>query len=40
MENLKQFDYDRAVAAAEKEFMQAHESEAAFVRDFGGLDST
>ena len=40
LEMLKQFDYDRAVAAAEKEFLRAQEIEAAFFRDFGGLDST
>jgi hypothetical protein len=39
-EMLKRFDSDQAVAAAEKEFAQAQEIEAAFVRDFDGLDST
>jgi hypothetical protein len=37
---LKRFDNDRAVAAAENEFEQAQEIEAAFVKDFRGLDAT
>ena len=39
-EMLKRFDNDQAVAAAEKEFVQAQEIEAAFAKDFDGLDST
>jgi hypothetical protein len=39
-EMLKRFDNNQAVAAAEKEFKQAQEIEAVFVRDFDGLDST
>ena len=38
-EMLKRFDNDQAVAAAEKEFEQAQEIEAAFNKDFDGLDS-
>ena len=38
-EMLKRFDNDQAVAAAEKEFNEAQEIEAAFDRDFDGLDS-
>ena len=38
-EMLKRFDNDQAVAAAEKEFEQAQEIEAAFDRDFDGLDA-
>jgi hypothetical protein len=37
---LKRFDNDQAVAAAENEFALAQEIEAAFVKDFDGLDST
>jgi hypothetical protein len=36
---LKRFNQDQAVAAAEKEFLQAQEIETAFARDFDGLDS-
>jgi hypothetical protein len=39
IEMLKRFDHDQAVAGAEKEFLQAQEIEAAFARDFDGLDS-
>ena len=39
-EMLKRFDNGQAVAAAEKEFEQAQGIEAAFVKDFGGLDAT
>jgi hypothetical protein len=38
-EMLKRFDYDQAVAAAEKEFNEAQEIEAAFDRYFDGLDA-
>jgi hypothetical protein len=40
VEMLKGFDNDQAVAGAEKEFEQAQEIEAAFVKDFAGLDAT
>lgn len=40
VEMLKRFDNDQAVAAAEKEFEQAQEIEAAFAKDFAGLDAT
>ena len=39
-EILKGFENDQAVAAAEKEFNEAQEIEAAFDRDFDGLDAT
>jgi hypothetical protein len=39
IEMLKRFNNDQAVAAAEKEFKQAQEIEAAFMREFGVLDS-
>jgi len=37
---LKRFENDQAVAPAEKEFNEAQEIEAAFDRDFDGLDAT
>jgi hypothetical protein len=40
VEMLKRFHNDQAVAAAEREFEQAQAKEAAFVKDFGGLDAT
>ena len=36
---LKRFENDQTVAPAEKEFNEAQEIEAAFDRDFDGLDS-
>ena len=39
LEIRKRFENDQAVAAAEKEFEQAQEIEAAFTKDFDGLDS-
>jgi hypothetical protein len=39
-EMLKRFDNDQGIAAAEKEFVQAQEFEAAFAKDFHGLDAT
>jgi hypothetical protein len=36
---LKRFDHDQAAAAAEKEFLQAQEIEAACAKDFDELDS-
>ena len=37
---LKRFENDQTVAPAEKEFNEAQEIEAAFDRDFDGLDAT
>ena len=37
---LKRFENDQALAPAEKEFNEAQEIEAAFDRDFDGLDAT
>ena len=39
-EMLKRFENDQALAPAEKEFNEAQEIEAAFDRDFDGLDAT
>jgi hypothetical protein len=39
-EMLKGFENDQAVATAEEEFNEAQEIEAAFDRDFDGLDAT
>ena len=39
IEMLKRFENDQTVGAAEKEFDEAQEIEAAFDRDFDGLDA-